>query len=259
MDGEVPGRPTPNRAQAFESPFLSIPAEQWIAGNRSGFAVWDRYPVSPGHVLIVSHRPIPTWWEATPEERLDLLALVDEAKRLLDDEHGPDGYNVGFNAGIAAGQTVAHLHIHVIPRYGGDVPDPRGGIRHVIPGRGTYLASAEQAMGVAGTGSLPRLFDGLDGSFKLELLRSLWNERFDRADLVVSFIMRSGLDLIGRHLEDALDRGTRVRILTTDYLHITDADALTRLLDLADGTDGRLETRVFHDETTSFHPKAYLF
>ena len=82
---------------------------------------------------------IATWWEATDGERADILALIDEVKRRLDTELQPDGYNVGFNAGTAAGQTVGHLHIHVIPRYRGDVLDPRGGVRHVIPGKGNYL------------------------------------------------------------------------------------------------------------------------
>jgi superfamily II DNA or RNA helicase/diadenosine tetraphosphate (Ap4A) HIT family hydrolase/HKD family nuclease len=258
----VPERPedrlrlVANAPGGFPSPFLAIPPDEWIAGNRSGFAVWDRYPVSPGHALVVSRRLIATWWEATSEERADLLALVEEVKQLVDVDHSPDGYNVGFNAGAAAGQTVPHLHLHLIPRYDGDVPDPRGGIRHIIPGRGNYLPPAPASTETTG---LLRLFDGLDGSFKLELLRCLWNPAYDRADLVVSFVMRSGLALIDEPLEDALDRGARVRILTTDYLHITDADALARLLDLADTAEGRLETRVFHDDTTSFHPKAYLF
>ena len=89
---------------------------------------------------------IATWWEATDDERADILALVDEVKRRLDAELQPDGYNVGFNAGAAAGQTVGHLHIHVIPRYRGDVPDPRGGVRHVIPGKGNYLQPARSHM-----------------------------------------------------------------------------------------------------------------
>ena len=180
-----------------------------------------------------------------------MFALVDDVKRRIDSEHAPDGYNVGFNAGAAAGQTVGRLHVHVIPRYDGDVPDPRGGIRHVIPGRGNYLL-ANPPDGL-------RFVDGIEGSLRLELLRCLLNPRFDRVDLVVSFIMRSGLGHIDRHLEAALDRVCAVRILTTDYLHVTDADALARLLDLADRDDDRFQVRVFSDESTSFHPKAYLF
>ena len=252
----MPDRP----GGGFSSPFLAIPPSEWIATNRSGYAVWDRFPVSRGHALVISHRLIPTWWEATSEEREDLLALVDDVKTLIDDAHAPDGYNVGFNAGAAAGQTVRHLHIHVIPRYDGDVPDPRGGVRHVIPGLGNYVVPSPITPPGAEPAMALRLYDGLDGSFKLELIRCLLNPAYDRADLVVSFIMRSGMNVIGRHLEDALDRGAVVRILTTDYLHITDADALARLLDLADSAvSGRFETRVFSDPATSFHPKGYLF
>src|SRR5205085_2461777 len=123
-------------------PFADIPDEEWIASNGSAFAIWDRFPVSAGHALVVPHRTIPTWWEATPLERVDMFALVDAVKSRVDADRRPSGYNVGFNVGAAAGQTVGRLHVHVIPRYEGDVADPRGGIRHVIPGRGNYLASA---------------------------------------------------------------------------------------------------------------------
>ena len=122
-----------------DSPFLAIPASEWLAANRSAFVIADRFPVSPGHVLVVPRRLIGTWWEATDQERADLLALIDKVKGQLDAELRPDGYNVGFNVGAAAGQTVGHLHIHVIPRYRGDMADPRGGVRHVIPSKGNYL------------------------------------------------------------------------------------------------------------------------
>jgi diadenosine tetraphosphate (Ap4A) HIT family hydrolase len=144
------------------SPFLAVPASEWLAANRSAFVIADRFPVSPGHALVVSRRVIATWWEATDDERADILALVDEVKRRLDAELQPDGYNVGFNAGAAAGQTVGHLHIHVIPRYRGDVPDPRGGVRHVLPGKGNYLRPA--------TGPYA-LVDGQDRLLRDDLLR----------------------------------------------------------------------------------------
>ena len=90
--------------------------------------------MTPGHTLVVTRRLVPTWWDATEEERDAVLSLVDEVLRLLDLGYPrPDGYNVGFNSGEAAGQTVPHLHVHVIPRRKGDMPDPRGGVRHVIP------------------------------------------------------------------------------------------------------------------------------
>lgn len=96
--------------------------------------------MSDGHTLVITRRVVPDLFACTEAERAALLALVDVVRRQLDESHRPDGYNVGVNVGEAAGQTVLHVHVHVIPRYRGDVPDPRGGVRHVIPGRGNYLA-----------------------------------------------------------------------------------------------------------------------
>jgi diadenosine tetraphosphate (Ap4A) HIT family hydrolase len=120
------------------SPFLSRPQSEWIASNDLAFAIMDGYPVNPGHVLVIPKRLVSTWWEATREEQVAILDLLDVVKRQLDESHRPDGYNIGVNAGEAAGQTVFHLHIHLIPRYRGDMEDPRGGVRHVIPSRGNY-------------------------------------------------------------------------------------------------------------------------
>lgn len=234
-----------------DSPFVAVPESDWLASNEVAFALADAYPVTPGHSLVVPRRLIGTWWDAAAEERSGLWALVDVVKERLDADYRPDGYNVGFNAGPAAGQTVGHLHIHVIPRHAGDVVDPRGGIRNVMPGRGNYLLHPQPY--------LPPLVDGQDGTLRLELLRCLRSEFFDRIDLVVSFIMKSGLEIISPALQDAIERGARTRILTTDYLQITDADALSRLLDLSDTFGDRVAVRVFSDAATSFHPKAYLF
>jgi len=123
------------------SPFLDLPHSARVASNALAFAVRDRFPVSPGHTLVIPRRLVATWFDATAEERAAVFALVDEVKARLDaGTPKPDGYNIGINAGPAAGQTVMHLHVHVIPRYAGDVDDPRGGVRHVIPGKGNYCA-----------------------------------------------------------------------------------------------------------------------
>lgn len=122
------------------SVFLDVPESEWLASNALAFAIADAYPVSPGHTLIITRSLVETWFDATREERISILDLIDEVRRLLDERHRPDGYNIGLNAGAAAGQTVQHLHVHVIPRYRGDVPDPRGGIRHVIPDKGFYAS-----------------------------------------------------------------------------------------------------------------------
>lgn len=120
------------------SPFLAVPAEQHLAGSDLCFALRDAHPVSPGHALVIPRREIVTWFEATPEEWRAALDLVDALKDTLDRELQPDGYNVGFNAGEAAGRTVFHAHLHVIPRFDGDVEDPTGGVRHAVVGRGHY-------------------------------------------------------------------------------------------------------------------------
>jgi diadenosine tetraphosphate (Ap4A) HIT family hydrolase len=121
-----------------ESPFLAHASSEHVASTDLAFAIRDGFPVSPGHTLVVTRRLVATWFEATPAEQAAVMALVNEVKRLLDESHHPDGYNVGFNAGEAAGQTVAHLHVHVIPRYRGDRPDPRGGIRWILPEKADY-------------------------------------------------------------------------------------------------------------------------
>jgi diadenosine tetraphosphate (Ap4A) HIT family hydrolase len=100
--------------------------------------LWDGYPVSNGHALLVPKRHFATWFEADPAEQGALLAGVDRVREAIEGRYKPDGYNIGVNSGPAAGQTVAHLHLHVIPRYKGDVADPRGGIRWVIPGKADY-------------------------------------------------------------------------------------------------------------------------
>ena len=99
---------------------------------------YDNYPVGKGHMLVVPFRHVANFFELTQDERKDAFELVWQANAKLDGEFHPDGYNVGVNVGLAAGQTVMHVHIHLIPRYHGDVPDPRGGIRFVIPKKANY-------------------------------------------------------------------------------------------------------------------------
>lgn len=101
-----------------------------LAENRSFLAVFDKFPVNRGHVLIISKRHIATPFDLLNQEAVDLLDLLRLAKVLLDKRFHPDAYNLGVNSGVAAGQTVCHLHIHLIPRYAGDVENPRGGIRN---------------------------------------------------------------------------------------------------------------------------------
>ena len=102
------------------------------------FAVFDSFPVSQGHALVIPKRHVATIWELTEREYADAFNLTRRVKDLIQKKFDPQGINVGVNCGEAAGQTVFHAHIHVIPRYKGDVFNPRGGVRNVIPGKGDY-------------------------------------------------------------------------------------------------------------------------
>ena len=119
-------------------PFCNPPPEDIVLSNNLCYARYDKFPASPGHLLIIPFRHVAGLFDATDEEQAALLALVRGAKHLLDGRFHPDGYNVGVNVGAAAGQTVMHLHVHVIPRYAGDVEDPRGGVRGAIPEKRRY-------------------------------------------------------------------------------------------------------------------------
>ena len=98
----------------------------------------DGFPVSPGHTVIIPRRHFATLFEATEAEQLALLQALNRAKAILDERHQPDGYNIGVNHGKAGGQSVPHLHIHLIPRYAGDKEDPRGGVRWILPEKAKY-------------------------------------------------------------------------------------------------------------------------
>lgn len=100
----------------------------------------DGFPVSPGHTVIIPKRHFATLFEATEAEQLALLKALSQAKAILDEAHRPDGYNIGINHGQAGGQSVPHLHLHLIPRYAGDKDDPRGGVRWVLPEKAKYWA-----------------------------------------------------------------------------------------------------------------------
>jgi diadenosine tetraphosphate (Ap4A) HIT family hydrolase len=115
-------------------PFCEL-GSRIVAENEHAVALRDREPASPGHTLIVPKRHCRSFFELTEEEALACYQLLrSERERLARDER-PDGWNVGVNEGTAAGQSVEHAHVHLIPRYRGDHPDPRGGVRHVIPTR----------------------------------------------------------------------------------------------------------------------------
>lgn len=245
----------------MDSPFLARPESEHLASNELAFAIFDLYPVSEGHVLVIPRRRIATWFDATKDEQHALFALVDEVKRLLDVRFRPDGYNVGFNAGEAAGQTVPHLHVHVIPRYRGDMDDPRGGVRHVIPSKGNYRREDR-----------PLVSGGVRDPLAAHVLPLL--ERSTCISILAAFVQESGVRRIRDSLELALQRGASVRLLTGDYLNITQASALEAIVDWMGSwpavesdqevARGVFEARVVEVEklavaSRSFHPKAWHF
>jgi superfamily II DNA or RNA helicase/diadenosine tetraphosphate (Ap4A) HIT family hydrolase len=234
-------------------PFCPPASEHVFHAGELVLGLWDAFPVSSGHALLVPRRHVATWWDATPDEQQELLAALAVARAEILKRYQPDGFNIGMNLGAAAGQTVFHLHVHVIPRYPGDVPDPRGGVRHVIPARANYLARPE---GPAAPPDLPHeqaVIRGGEDPFLPHLRASLDLAR--DADLAVAFVLESGVRDIIEHLRDLLGRGGCLRLVTGDYLGVTEPDALAHLLDL----EGDVHLRVYEAGDGSFHPKAYLF
>ena len=109
-----------------------------MATNELAVAIPDAFPVGPGHTLVVPRRHVTEFFDLTGDEQTAVWRLVAIVRANLQETRKPDGFNVGLNAGAAAGQTVPHAHVHVIPRYTGDSRDPRGGVRHVIPAKARY-------------------------------------------------------------------------------------------------------------------------
>jgi superfamily II DNA or RNA helicase/diadenosine tetraphosphate (Ap4A) HIT family hydrolase len=244
-------------AALMTCPFCDPARLEIIWSSPLSIAFHDRFPVSPGHTLIVPRRHVTTWFDASSEEQADLLHAVNELKHHLDAKllPTPDGYNVGFNAGEAAGQTVMHLHVHLIPRYRGDMDDPRGGVRGVIPWRQRY--DPEGAGDDDPFAGMPSLVRGQDEEFGHVVREGLRHAQ--RARLLAAFAQPSGLDEIEEAVLQALERGTRIELLTGDYLHVTSPDALRRLFEWSRECEG-FSARLYQTAgTTSFHAKAYLF
>lgn len=130
-------------APTARCPFCPPQERETLDSHPLALAIADSFPISQGHSLIVPRRHIPSFFDLTLEERLAILELLDRVKRLLDRRYAPHGYNIGINDGPSAGQTVMHLHAHIIPRYGGDMDDPRGGVRWIFPHKAAYWKANE--------------------------------------------------------------------------------------------------------------------
>lgn len=133
------------RSQTAPTPacvFCSLPEARVVRSSPLTLVVRDAYPVSPGHTLLIPRRHVVSFFDTHDDEQADLFRLLAEARRELLETLRPDGFNIGINDGEAAGQTVMHLHIHLIPRYVRDRQDPRGGVRWVLPDKADYWSRA---------------------------------------------------------------------------------------------------------------------
>ena len=119
-------------------PFCPVADREILASHPLAVAITDSFPLTKGHALVIPRRHVASFFELTSDERAAMLEMLDRAKAALDEAHSPDGYNIGVNDGAAAGQTVMHVHVHLIPRYAGDTDDPRGGVRWIFPNRAQY-------------------------------------------------------------------------------------------------------------------------
>ncbi len=201
-----------------------------IAGNEHAEVVGVEAPLAPGHARVVARRAVASWWDATDAERAALMALVGEVKRALDLALAPSGYTLRIDSGRIDGRAVDGLAVDVIPRF-----DPPTG---ASPG--------------------PLATGGLADPFSRHVLPVL--ERAQDVAILAAFVQQSGLDRIAPHVEAALARGARLRVLTGDYLEITQVEALETLLDWQRSAEaGRLEARVVEvgGEVRSFHPKSW--
>jgi diadenosine tetraphosphate (Ap4A) HIT family hydrolase len=118
--------------------FSNIAKDKIIHKGKFFFLIFDSFPVSPGHILIISHEEKTDYFSLSSKAHIELTTLIEVAKEIIEMDYNPDGYNIGMNCGEAAGQTVMHFHCHIIPRYKGDMENPRGGIRHCIKDKGYY-------------------------------------------------------------------------------------------------------------------------
>ena len=119
--------------KSAKCPFCKPFADEIVVKNDLCYARWDRFPAGKGHLLIIPFRHTPYFFSMTKEERRAMMELLVICKTVIEENFVPDGYTIGINEGLAAGQTVMHCHCHMIPRYTGDVPDPAGGIRGILP------------------------------------------------------------------------------------------------------------------------------
>lgn len=236
---------------AKDCPFCELDGDARIVwSSDTVVAIRDQYPVTEGHTLVIPRGHVASYFDATPEQQAEIWRGVEAVKAELDATLQPDGYNVGFNAGAAAGQTVMHLHVHVIPRRSGDMQDPRGGVRGVIPHKQKY-GGAEARLVVGGSDDplLKEISPALDGA--------------EQVDVAIAFVFDRGVDLLHDRFVEVLRRGGRIRVVTGRYQDVTEPAGLRHLLSLptvAASSSGSLEVRAYRMASSkdTFHPKAWM-
>jgi diadenosine tetraphosphate (Ap4A) HIT family hydrolase len=125
-------------SKALDCPFCEVEGARVLDQNDLAIAIADAFPVSRGHMLVVSRRHVADFFQLSDAEIGAICQLLLRIQGRLATDYSPDGYNLGVNVGTAAGQTVMHVHVHLIPRFVGDVPEPHGGVRNIFPGKGPY-------------------------------------------------------------------------------------------------------------------------
>ncbi|MBT9583671.1 HIT domain-containing protein [bacterium] len=175
--------------------------------GRLVLGIWNTYPASPGHAMVITRRHVEDWFQATPEEQQEITESVEIARQAVLGKHRPDGFNVGMNCGVAAGQTVFHMHLHVLPRYRAVEPDGQGELASLVPPKMDWHLSTENL--------LARL---------LPLM-----ERAHLIDIAVAALDGEGLDLIEAALRRMVSAGGQLRVLVGTI----DRDVLSRLRGLS--------------------------
>jgi len=136
-------------SHSFGCPFCNLdPSREIIAESELAFAIYDKYPVNKGHTLIIPKRHCSSYFELTPEEQASCWQMVNELKTVMTEKYNTDGFNIGININEEAGQTIPHVHIHLIPRYKGDIDQPEGGVRGVIPEKRLYRSNMKIPVGL---------------------------------------------------------------------------------------------------------------
>lgn len=256
-------------SEPVPSPFLQVPATEWLASNDLAFAIPALDPAAPGHTLVVLWRVVASYFDATGEEKAALWALVDEVKALLDERLHPDGYDVSFSTGELAGPRVRHAHIAILPRC--------RELAGATPARRTQ--GAPRPSGAPHHDERrPPLATGGENDPLSRHLGPLFSTATDIA-IVAAFVTETGLDVVRRWIFQALRAGARLRIVTGDYLAFTQVDALRQLLgwtalELEEAGEpvapveptprGQLRVRVVETALAdgserAFHPKSWLF